>query len=135
MDRRRSLLAASAGESGEDSIFPMHLTLTQVGREEYRIDPTPESIALCNFLLGNMYIHEGGYEYIYIFQPNQLFINDVEIEWVSSDPANFNGSDPTLYGNAMSSGNIFNFIAEVIAFYWKDGWSYPKGTIRIFSDD
>ena len=119
----------------EKSLFPMYLTLTKVGNEEYRLDPTPESIALCDFLLNNMTKPENGYAYEYHFSPGQLYINNKEIQGIWSDEGYFNSIHDPLYGNAITDPFIFGFVAETMVIYWKDGWSYPKGTIRIINDD
>ena len=113
----------------------MYLTLTKVGDEEYRLDPTPESIALCDFLLNNMTKPENGVDYVYDFSPGQLYINNKEIQSIDSGEDDFNSIHDPLYGNANTNPRIFGFMIEAMSIYWKDGWSYPKGTIRIFDDD
>lgn len=85
--RRRALLAASG--RGNTNLFPLHLNLQKISNDEYRLDPTPESIALCDYFLENIKFDGAGGWDVNI-EPGLLFIDGVEVSIVSF-PGNANG--------------------------------------------
>lgn len=73
--------------SGGNSIFPLHLTLEQVDSDDiktlYRLDPTPETIALADYVLQNKQFDNSqcGFDIYYTsIPPSSLYINGVEVK-------------------------------------------------------
>lgn len=126
--RRRALLAASAAQ-GDGNIFPMHLNLEKVNDEEYRLDPTPESIALCDYFISNASF-DGQTMWSIFLNPGELYIDGIEVMNIYSPDG--------LYGNKTYwepySEVYDDFMTPVFEMY-KQNSSHPKGTLRVFDDD
>lgn len=129
--RRRSLLAASAASEGNNSIFPIYLNLEKVSSSEYRLDPTPESIALCDYLNENL-VWNGIADWEINFKPGQLFIDGLEVQSIS-----ISGNAEIKFTNAWWYPYHSRY----------DEWWYltfsiflndeikPKGTMLAYNDD
>lgn len=129
--RRRALCAASAA-SGGGSIFPMHLNLQKISNSEYRLDPTPESIALCDYFVANA-IFDGAAGYELFLNPGDLYIDGIEIQGISANAS---------YGEITTDSYWFpyherydDFLVTVFQVFWEDQDLFPKGTFRVFDDD
>lgn len=69
----------------------MHLNLQKISNSEYRLDPTPESIALCDYILENIQFDGvGGWDMN--IEPGLLFIDGIEVTNIS-----FSGSANGVY--------------------------------------
>lgn len=75
--------------SGDNSLFPLHLTLEQVESDDiktlYWLDPTPETIALADYVLQNKQASpEPGWwgvePYYTPIPPSSLYINGIEVK-------------------------------------------------------
>ena len=130
--RRRALLAASTA-SGGGSIFPMHLNLQKISNSEYRLDPTPESIALCDYFVANA-VFDGAAAYELFLNPGDLYIDGIEVQVIST---NGNGS------GIMTTDSYWfpyherydDFLVTVFQMFLEDQGGVPKGTFRVFDDD
>lgn len=129
--RRRALLAASAA-SGGGNIFPMHLNLQKISNSEYRLDPTPESIALCDYFVANA-VYDGTIGYELVLNPGNLYIDGIEVQSLSTD-GNDSGiiaTDSYWYPYHERYDDFFLSRFEI---YFEDS-GFPKGTFRVFDDD
>ena len=130
--RRRALLAASA-EGGGGSIFPIHLNLQKISDSEYRLDPTPESIALCDYFIANA-AFDGAAGYELFLNPGDLYIDGIEIQGISAIG---------YAGGVISTASYWfpyherydDFFVTVFEVFWEDRGMVPKGTFRVFDDD
>ena len=78
-DLRRGIIANSNNSGG--NIFPMYLNLKKISNTEYRLDPTPESIALCDYFIENAEF-EGVMNWELNIEPGHLYIDDVEVTYL-----------------------------------------------------
>lgn len=125
---RRSLLAQSATQNTGGSIFPMHLTLNKINNSYYKLDPTPETIALADYILQNE-VFDGMSSFDCAIPPGMLTIDGVEV-------ARFNTA--FLSGNQRSDSSSWypfldrDFFTNV-NILWTTG--SVKGTIEHYDDD
>ena len=129
--RRRALCAASAAGGG--SIFPMHLNLKKISDSEYRLDPTPESIALCDYFVANA-VFDGVMGYELFLNPGNLYIDGIEVQIIS---ANGNGSG--IIGTDSQwwpyHERYDDFFMLMFRISFEDEGSFPKGTFIVFDDE
>lgn len=132
--RRRALLAASKPSGGIKPNFPIYINLTEVGNRDYRCEPTPDSIAICDYFLQNA-VFDGATSWDLHFATNELYIDGMEIRSIVGY-GNSNGVD--------TSENIWwyphdtkydKFMVQTSCIYLKEGERCPKGTFRVYDDD
>lgn len=119
--------------NGGDSIFPMYLNLEKVARDEYKLDPTPESIALCDYL--NKHLEWNGLaDWECYFKPGELFIDGVEVEYIyfsgSATEKEYRYAFWYPYYSKYDQWGTVGF--EI---YLDDYAGIPKGTMRAYQDD
>ena len=113
----------------------MYLNLEKVSSKEYRLDPTPESIALCDYLNENLEWNGQADWEIYLEQ-GQLFIDGLEVEGImmgGNEQLKFYHSAywyPHHSRYDESSGWWYTMYEIYL-----DDELYPKGTIRVYNDD
>ena len=119
-------------QSSEDnSLFPLHLTLQKVSNDEYRLNPTPETIALADYFNNNAVFDNIIYWAVY-FNPGELYIDGKEIDCLLSYTNMTNTQHADIAEWSFYPGHFGGF--DVTEFYVRDGM-YPKGTLRIWNDD
>lgn len=111
----------------------MYLYLTKIDSNTYRLDPTPESIALCDYFLqngvfdGNMYVELN-------LQEGMLYIDDVNVTNISicyrSDDGVF--YTPDSYWEPSKDYFGLSAVKEIVL---EDNDSGKKGTIIVWNDD
>lgn len=127
--RRRALLAASK-QGGESSIFPMRLYLTKVDNETYRHEPSPESIALADYILENG-VFNGVANFDVPFEEGNLYIDDMEVRSIMFE---YNGQ----YNMPAEGGFLWVPKKKYFTNEWTHfglGWQYNKGLIELGDDD
>lgn len=120
--------------SGDNSLFPMHLNLEKISSSEYRLDPTPESIALCDYFITNA-AFDGIAAYDLFLKPGSLYIDGIEVQTLSAY-----GTPNTMILSTNFSwwpyheryDDFFNMVFEVFLY---DDTTFPKGTFRVVNDD
>lgn len=128
--RRRALLAASGREN--TNLFPLYLNLQKISNDEYRLDPTPESIALCDYFLENIKF-DGYANWEMDIEPGLLFIDGIEVSHISF-PGYANGIDG-------SYGYWYPYHERYDDFTWKEFSidiqknSATRGMFRVWNDD
>ena len=128
--RRRMMMAKKP--SGGGGIFPMHLNLEKVASYEYRLDPTPESIALCDYL--NEHLEWNGMaDWECYFEPGQLFIDGIGVEVIMMSGT----EQQKFYRSAYWYSHHSRYDEWWCTTYeiYLDDELYPKGTIRVYDDD
>lgn len=128
MDRRRNLISSTTS-FGSNEIFPMHLYLTKVNSWLYKLDPTPESIALVDYFLENA-IYDGIASYELYLEPNLLYIDDINVTTIIA--SSFDGT-PNNYDVYWDDSKSY-FMIEIKTICWRDDYIYPKGTILVEDD-
>lgn len=128
--RRRALLAASG--RGNTNLFPLHLNLQKISNDEYRLDPTPESIALCDYFLENIKF-DGYASWEMNIEPGLLFIDGIEVSFVSF-PGNANEIDGyyAYWYPYHERYNNFDFLEFSIEMRKN---SATRGMFRVWNDD
>lgn len=130
--RRRALLAASA-VSGDGNIFPMHLNLQKISNSEYRLDPTPESIALCDYFLENLQF-DGYASWEMNIEPGLLFIDGIEVSSISFT-GDANGVESSGYAYWYPYHERYdNFIFKEFSIDTNKN-SATRGMFRVWNDD
>lgn len=132
MNRRRALLATSTA-SVEENIFPIHLNLKKISNEEYRCDPTPESMAFCDYFIANA-VFDGMAAYWLFLNPGDLYIDDIEVQTVSAIGGR-NGIitlDSSWWPYHERYDDFFTGKFEI---YWEDSEPFTKGTFRVYDDE
>lgn len=129
------MMMAKKPESGGGDIFPMHLNLEKVSSEEYRLDPTPESIALCDYLNENLEWN-GIADWEIQLEQGQLFIDGIEVENIymsgtEQDKFSNNAYWYPHHSRYTTSAGWFFTMFEI----YLDDSGYPKGTIRVYNDN
>jgi hypothetical protein len=96
------------------------------------LDPTPESIALCDYFIANA-VFDGTAAYELFLNPGDLYIDGIEVQSISA-----NGT----YGKITTDSYWFpyherydDFLITVFQVFWEDRATFPKGTFRVFDDD
>ena len=130
--RRRALLAASM-PSGENNIFPIHINLEKISNEEYRADPTPESIAFCDYFKKNA-VFDGTAACILDLERGQLYIDDIEVVRVSNWGSATELLNDGAYWEPYHS-RYDNFWSPVFHIQFEERGLYPKGTFVAWDDN
>lgn len=129
---RRNLLSAITLSSGEGSIFPIHLNLQEISNEEYRLDPTPESIALCDYFVANA-VFNGASHWELELNPGELYIDGIEVQHL--DCEGYADRLGTPFGTWYPCHERYNNSFLEFEIYYKDDSLYPKGTFRVYNDN
>lgn len=129
--RRRALCAASAVSGGE--IFPIHINLVKISSDEYRADPTPESIALCDYFKKNA-VFDGVVGWYLDLNPGELYIDGIEVQTISCNGTAGGAFTPNSAWWYPFHNRYDGFIDLVFFIYFEDRY-YPKGTFRAINDD
>ena len=116
---------------GSDSLFPLDLTLEKVSNDEYRLNPTPKTIALADYFNNNAVFNNIMHWEVY-FRPGELYIDGKEIDALFSPDNGTNTQHTAIAEWEFYPGHFGGF--DVTEFYVRDGM-YPKGTLRIWNDD
>lgn len=69
-------------EDETSSLFPLYINLSKVSNTEYKCNPTPETIALADYINENKIADFLGY-YTVEFPKNSLIIDGIVVEWVN----------------------------------------------------
>ena len=107
--------------------FPVYFNLTKISSEEYKMEPTPESIAFADYFIQNAVFN--GIHYDLVLDKNMVYINGIEQQIISVNAYgvnNYNCYD--CMWNGTSSGFWCNQ-------FWIIDGEYPKGTFRSYNDD
>ena len=119
--------------NSNNNLFPCYLELKKVNDSEYILEPTPESIALCDYIIQNA-VYNGIQNYDVSFNPGELYINNCEIEYI-----NFIGND---FNMNEYDGYISPYINKILGVKWPVpiliiglGRNYPKGYFSMYNDD
>lgn len=131
MSETRRLILTNSGMSG-GGIFPMYLNLEKVSSEEYRLDPTPESIALCDWLNENLKWNGQADWEIYL-ESGQLFIDGLEVQGIMMSGTEQKKFYHTAYWYPHHSR--YDIWWSLVYEIYLDDELYPKGTIRVYDDD
>lgn len=133
--KRRALLAASMSSGGKNELnFPIYLNLNEVSSDEYRLDPTPESIAICDYFLQNA-VFDGTWYSDLFFGPNELYIDGIEVDMISGIGNSSTGFYAESFGWHPHDTRYDKFPSGVFSIYVTEGGDYPKGTFRVYDDD
>lgn len=111
----------------------MHLNLQKISNSEYRLDPTPESIALCDYFIANA-VFDGTAGYELFLNQGDLYLDGIEVQTLST------------YGNGsgiMTTDSYWwpyherydDFSTARFEMFLDDRGGYSKGTFRVFDDD
>lgn len=132
--RRRALCAASgaSGASGE-GIFPIHINLTKISSDEYRSDPTPESIAFCDYFKKNA-VFDGFSAWTLDLERGQLYIDGIEVEQVSNLGSATELIDNGAYWQPYHP-RYDNFWSLYFHIQFEERGLYPKGTFVAWDDN
>ena len=132
--RRRALLAASMPSGGAEEIFPIHINLVKISSDEYRADPTPESIAFCKYFKNNA-VFDGTAAWDLTLKLGELYIDDIEVQRIS----NLGDSLGNMFGNSAwwypYHPRYDNFVVLVFHIAFEDGYNGPEGAFVAFNDD
>ena len=114
----------------------MYLNLQKISNSEYRLDPTPESIALCDWLNENLEWN-GIADWEVYLEPGQLFIDGLEVTNIFMSGTEQEKLYNTAYwyphhSRYTSSVGWFFTVFEI---HLDDKEGYRKGTIRVYNDD
>ena len=66
------------------NIFPMYLYLTKVNNKTYRLEPTQETIDLCDYILENA-VFDGIISWDVQLPEGKLYIDDVNVTWLTAN--------------------------------------------------
>lgn len=124
---RRSLLAQSATQSTGGSIFPMHLTLNKINNSYYKLDPTPETIALADYILQNE-VFDGIFSFDCAIPPGMLTIDGVEVARFNTESSGSQRGDRSFWYPFLDRDFLTN-----VNILWTTG--SVKGTIEHYDDD
>lgn len=128
---RRKLLSSSLPASSGGNLFPLHFNLTKISDEEYRMDPTPESIAFADYFMENA-VWDGASTWSLILKPGMVYIDGVEIEWIDK-VGGANGVGTYASWAPSYDYDVGRFEAKEFITY--DGQYLPKGTFNVCNDD
>ena len=78
MRRRALLAAATAVMEGNENLFPLHLTLNKLHSSARELSPTPETIALADYVRQNA-VYDGLGCYEVSMPSGALFIDGLEV--------------------------------------------------------
>lgn len=129
---RRRLLSVKKKEEEKNGIFPLYLNLELESSGSYILNPTPDSIAFCDYFINNA-TFDGGMNWVLELKPGELYIDGIEVSTVS-----IAGSSETFIPDASWSPyhEIYDdFMYPWFEIYLEDQGSYKKGTFRAFDDD
>lgn len=120
--------------SGENNIFPIHINLEKISNEEYRADPTPESIALCKYFKNNA-VFDGVSTWELYLNDGELYIDDIEVQLISTvgDSLGNMAHNSAWWRPHHPRYDKFISLYFHIAFEG-DYWS-PEGTFIVINDD
>lgn len=111
----------------------MHLNLQKISNSEYRLDPTPESIALCDFFIANA-VFDGNIGYELFLNPGDLYIDGIEVQSLST-----NGNDSGIIATDFYwwpyHERYDDFLTAIFEVFLDDRGIFPKGTFRVYDDD
>lgn len=110
----------------------MYLTLKKISSSEYRLDPTPESIALCDYFIANA-ISDGINADLYL-NSGEVFIDGVEVEGMTISVVD-GKFDPRIAQWWPYNAQYDNFFSATFEIYVEDYGGVPKGTFRVWDDD
>lgn len=133
MSRRRMLLAASVASGGTEYIFPIHINLVKISSDEYRADPTPESIALCDYFKKNA-VFDGSAGWELNLNPGELYIDGIEVQNLSCMGTAGKDFDPSGAWWYPYHNRYDSFSGLFFSIYFADNL-YPKGTFAVFNDN
>ena len=111
----------------------MYLNLEKVSSKEYRLDPTPESIALCDYFVANA-VFDGVMGYELFLNPGNLYIDGIEVQVIST---NGNGSGIIATDSQWwpYHERYDDFFMLMFRISFEDQGSFPKGTFIVFDDE
>lgn len=134
MSETRRLILTNSGSGGVT--FPMYLNLEKVSSRAYRLDPTPESIALCDYLNENL-VWNGAADWEIYLEQGQLFIDGLEVEVISmsGDGQRKFYHSAYWYPHHSRYDTSSGWWYTVYEIYLEDEGIYPKGTIIVYNDD
>lgn len=111
----------------------MHLNLQKISNSEYRLDPTPESISLCDFFIANA-VFDGAVGYELFLNSGDLYIDGIEVQSLST-----NGNDSGIIATDFYwwpyHERYDDFLTAIFEMFLDDRGIFPKGTIRVYDDD
>ena len=96
------------------------------------MDPTPESIALCDYFIANA-AFDGGMTWSVDLNPGELYIDGIEVQRLSCEGT----ADKRLsrYGEWYPYHERYDdFLYTTFEIYYEDQY-YPKGTFIVYDDD
>ena len=132
--RRRALLAVGAASSSTEEIFPIHINLVKISSDEYRADPTPGSIALCDYFKKNA-VFDGAANWSISLNPGELYIDGIEVHTLDC----IGNAGGYLYEQGAwwepHHNRYDNLFALFFCIYFEDHPSFSKGTFRVINDD
>ena len=112
--------------------FPLYFNLTKINNDEYKMEPTPESIAFADYFNENA-VWDGAYGWSLEFEPGTLYIDGVEIQCISK-PGGANGIKED-YVDWFPSYDYDVGRFEMRVFNTNLEGYYPKGTFVVYNDD
>ena len=111
----------------------MHLNLQKISNSEYRLDPTSESIALCDYFIANA-VFDGTVGYELFLNPGDLYIDGIEVQVLST-----NGNDSGIIATDFYwwpyHERYDDFLTAIFEMFLDDRGIFPKGTLRVYDDD
>lgn len=111
----------------------MYLNLQKISNSEYRLDPTPESIALCDYFVANA-VFNGASHWELELNPGELYIDGIEVQWLDCE-GYANGLRSTFGTWNPYHERYDDFIFLAFEIFYEDDYLYPKGTFRVIDDD
>lgn len=118
----------------EKKLFPLTLVIPKINDEEYRLDPTPESIALCDYILNNG-VFDKQTSYDVRFNSGDLYIQleGKDIEEVTSMA--FYCTDGQNISSSYVSLGVYDAGFWEWDIYLNTDSRYSKGTFIRYYDD
>ena len=115
------------------NIFPIYINLQKISDEEYRFNPTPESIALCDYFIANA-VFDGSSAYELSLNTGDLYIDDIEVKELSTY-GDKNGIIGTYSSWWPYHERYDDFLFPIFEICWDDRGSFPKGTFSAYDDE
>lgn len=109
----------------------MYLNLQKISNKEYRLDPTPESIAFCDYFVANA-VFDGVSAWELPLNPGELYIDDIEVLSISA--YDNEGVISTHFDWGPYHGRYDNFFYPLFEVFIGDSGTFPKGTFRVYDD-
>ena len=131
MSRRRALLASTQSQNGGID-FPVYIDFTILNNDKRIHYPTPQTVAFFDYIMQNA-VWDGRQYFDIYFQPNMVYIDGVEIHYMSFET--FNAEWERVYNMGWYPRPDWLNWMWVVNPYFFDTGTYPKGTIYCYNDD